>query len=333
MNGASQLAASVATEQFSFVAVDWGSSNLRAFLIDAQGQVLDQVQSSLGMLGLAESEFEDVLEALIGPWLSPIVPVYMAGMVGGKGGWHEVPYLSCPLALGELAQHICWLETKLASPVAIVPGVKAIGMSGFDDVMRGEETQLLGVIDEFSELAQGADYVCCLPGTHCKWVSIKNHAIAAFSTSISGELFERFSQDSSLVKGITLSSQFNPSGYTKGLQASRLKGGLLHHLFAVRSRYLCGDLAAEEVKDYLSGLIIGHDVKHNVATQYPVELPIFVVATEELGLRYREALSFYDRATLHFSSCQASIQGLTKLASKFPINPVTKSRSDASPMF
>jgi len=306
----------------SFIAIDWGTTNLRAFLMNQDGQVHAQRDSDQGMLKLGATDFEAVLSNLLGDWLTPDLPIYMAGMVGSRGGWQEVPYQQCPIKLNNLSEHLHWLKTALPNPIAIVPGLQSIGIGGYQDVMRGEETQLLGAMDWLE--AQGRveeEPVLCLPGTHCKWVQIKNGYVTQFSTSISGELFARLNDESSLVKGLPKSDVLNEDAFNQGVLASQQDGGILHHLFSARSRFVCGELAADEVRDYLSGVVVGHDVNDTLmafeaASLSTPESPVVIVGSEALSARYALALASRHLKSEFLDASEASIRGLKRLANK-----------------
>ena len=297
------------------IAVDWGTTNLRAFLIDQTGQVLDQRQSNRGMLTLEATEFEEALRRFLSGWLATGVPIYMSGMVGSRGGWQEVPYQHCPMPLAALTEHLYWLPTSLPCPVAIVPGLQGVGVSGHQEVMRGEETQLLGALDWLQSHGRGDEPpLCCLPGTHCKWVHIEQGEVRHFSTTLSGELFARLNDESSLVKGLPISHTLQTAAFTKGLVASQQAGGLLHQLFSVRSQFVCGALAAAEVRDYLSGIVIGHDVKDMLAALAPTQTSVLLIGNQKLTQRYALALSSHGLKSEFLDASEASIRGLTRLA-------------------
>lgn len=296
------------------VAVDWGTTNLRAFLLDPQGRVLAQRHSPQGALQIDSGKHQQVLYTLIGDWLTPTLPVLMAGMVGSRGGWHEVPYCNCPVALDELQDHLYWLDTDLPGPVAIVPGLQAQGVSGSVDVMRGEETQLLGVLDWLEQQGQGAqNLLCCLPGTHCKWVPLQHGSIHCFSTTFSGEVFAQLNQDSSLVRGLPMSAELNQQAFLRGVGTCRTPGGLLHHLFSCRSNFVSGQLPADQVRDYLSGVVIGHDV-FSMLTALDNQQPVLLVGSEALCQRYALALETFAIGSEFLSAAEASVRGLQRLA-------------------
>lgn len=300
-----------------FIAVDWGTTNLRAFLMNQDGDIEAQRDSDRGMLKLGTADFETVLSELLGDWLTSDLPIYMAGMVGSRGGWQEVPYQQCPIKLDDLGEHLVWLSTSLPNRVAIVPGLQATGIAGHLDVMRGEETQLLGAMDWLEAEGLGKDApLFCLPGTHCKWVQITDGQVVQFSTSITGELFARLDDESSLVKGLPKSDQLNENAFNKGVLASQQAGGILHHLFSARSRFVCGELRADEVRDYLSGVVIGHDVNDVLATQATPTSPVLIIGSQALSERYALALSSRGLNAEFLAANEASIRGLKRLANR-----------------
>ncbi|TDO95815.1 2-dehydro-3-deoxygalactonokinase [Marinomonas balearica] len=300
-----------------FIAVDWGTSNLRVFLIDRLGTILDQKQSDQGMLGLAPEAFESTLADIVAPWLEHNVPIYMAGMVGSKGGWQEVPYLQCPHLLTELSANLVQLETTLPVDVYIVPGAQGIGVGQQADVMRGEETQLLGLWKKLSmdaSVDSNKEIFFCMPGTHCKWGRIEKGELKQFSTTFSGELYAKLSQESSLVKGISSSDSFDPEVFQKGLDTSKKEGGLLHHLFSVRSRQVTGEMSDAAVFDYLSGIIVGNDVSEMSECLHLKGKRLYVIGSSLLAQRYRMALSESDTFVVQVDASEASILGLTTIA-------------------
>jgi len=305
------------------IAVDWGTTNLRAYLLDQQGQISDQRESEQGILHVQPNEYEKVLTQFIGDWFAEGLPVLMAGMVGSRTGWQEVPYQNCPVHLDHLAQHLEWLKTDLPGPVAIVPGLQGRGVSGCNDIMRGEETQLLGVLDWLQEQGLDENPLCCLPGTHCKWVRIEAGQVNQFSTTFSGELFSQINRDSSLVRGLPNSDKLDVEAFKLGLKTSQQPGGLLHHLFSCRSNYINNELAAEQVRDYLSGIVIGHDVQEMLAVVLPSELEekmptqkIYLVGSKHLADRYAHAFVMAGLEYEFMDAGEACVRGLKRLAAQ-----------------
>lgn len=294
------------------IAVDWGTSNLRVYLVALDGHVIAEKNSDRGMLTLKPSEFEWALKELIQDWFQYQVPVLLAGMVGSRGGWQEVPYLDCPLLLTDLSQHLTPLPVNWPVEAWIVPGVKAYGVSKQIDVMRGEETQLLGLLAALGDLTQRVSF--CMPGTHCKWGTLDSGRLSCFSTSITGELFALLSKHSSLTKGILdIEHEFDDAAFDDGVSVAQQSGGLLHQLFSVRSRWVTGDLSQTAVRSYLSGLIIGSDVIHML----PVvgEHPLYIIGSDAVSERYQRALSSMMPNTIHCLNARtASLYGFNALS-------------------
>ena len=293
------------------IAVDWGTSNLRVYLIDHDGQVMAEQASDQGMLSLAQGDFEPVLSALIQPWLHHQVPVLMAGMVGSRSGWQEVPYLECPLGLDGLATQLHQLDTGLPIAVYIVPGVKGVGAAGQVDVMRGEETQLLGLWGAHSD--SDGPMTFCLPGTHCKWGQLDQGRLEGFSTVMTGELFALLCQHSSLAKGQAGSvSQFDQDWFDAGVTLAQEQGGLMHQLFTVRSRTVTGELPASGLASYLSGILIGTDVLANL--ELCDNRHLYLIGSDTVSARYQRVLSRFAVDVSQLTAKDASVQGFVALA-------------------
>lgn len=273
------------------IAVDWGTSSFRAYLLDAEGGIAERRESAGGILRVRGGDFAAALEAEIGPWLAarPGALVVMSGMIGSRQGWREVPYIACPAEPAEIAQGLERLDWGEAGAEAwIVPGLLDDSRPGQPDVMRGEETQVLGALAALP----AAGGLVCLPGTHSKWVRIENGVLQSFSTYMTGEVFDLLQGHSILsrlmIKGAVSADRWFLEGVTLGRQ-----GGLLNRLFSARSRALTGDLPEAEVRSYLSGLLIGDELAAAVPDQ-PAEVhllgapglvALYEAALEKLGHR------------------------------------------------
>ena len=165
------------------IAVDWGTSSLRCYRLDGHGAIVDSRSSNEGILNVAPGKFPDVLQKQIEGWDD--APIVMSGMVGSRQGWQEAPYVPCPAGFDEIAATL--LEVRQG--VWIVPGVSCRDSAGVPEVMRGEEVQVLGA---------GQDGLICLPGTHSKWVEVKNGRIERFGTFMTGEVYAMLRQHSIL---------------------------------------------------------------------------------------------------------------------------------------
>lgn len=237
----------------AFIGVDWGTTAFRAYLADGDGHALDSLDGGEGALGLKTGEHEAYLAGRLASW--PRLPVLACGMVGAKQGWREAPYVACPAGLAEIARAMLAVETSFGL-VRIAPGVRANDSGGAPDVMRGEETQVLGAL-----AAGGGDGVYVLPGTHSKWARVEGGRIVAFETFMTGEMFAVLRAHS--VLGRMMAPERDGAGFARGVEAARAlerPGDLLHAMFAARTFGLFESMPADQLGEYLSGLLIGAEI-------------------------------------------------------------------------
>ena len=230
------------------IAVDWGTSSFRAYRLDKAGNILETRAAAMGILNVPSGQFSRVLEQHIVGWIE--TPIVMSGMVGSRQGWMEAPYVKCPAGFDEIAeglQQVRWGDRS----AWIVPGVSCRDSARVPDVMRGEETQILGA---------GAEGLICLPGTHSKWVEVRNGRIEKFATYMTGEVYAVLRQHSILGRMME-EGQPDARAFADGVKRSAEPGGLLHHLFGVRTRGLMGELKPASSASYLSGIVIGHELR------------------------------------------------------------------------
>lgn len=265
------------------IAIDWGSSSLRAWRLDANGAAVDTRRADLGALGHGAATPALLADALQG-WDD--TELLLCGMVGARGGWSEAPYLPCPATPGALAQALQEVPTQGTAlqgrRARIVPGVRG-GSQALPDVMRGEETQIVGLLGQCPDAAQ-----VCLPGTHSKWVSLRAGAIAGVHTAMTGESYALYRRHSMLARSMPPTSEpevFDAEAFAAGVRRSGEPGGLLHHLFGVRTLGLFDRLVPAQAPAYLSGLLIGHEVR----AQLPLRAPVHLIGGPTLGARYRQA--------------------------------------------
>ena len=254
------------------IGIDWGTSSLRAYRLGADGAIVETREAPKGILSVAAGEFPQVLEQQIAGWRER--PIVMSGMVGSRQGWVEVPYVQCPAGPKEIASHL----SRVSPDTWIAPGVSFVDESGVPDVMRGEETQILGVLDQL-----GDPSLVCLPGTHSKWVQVREGKIAAIRTYFTGELFAVL-RAHSLLGRMMAEGAADEQAFAEGIDRSADEGGLLHHLFGVRTRGLFGELAPAASASYLSGLLIGHELRSMSA-----EKPFFLLGVPALVAGYARA--------------------------------------------
>jgi len=236
--------------------VDWGTSNLRVWLVDVSAGVLGERQSPEGMGTLTPDRFAGVLEthlAALGG--APDLPVVVAGMAGARAGWIEAPYAETPAGLTDL--HIQAVSAPgIDRDVRILPGV-CQRISGAEDVMRGEETQLLGAV------ASGlSDALFCLPGTHSKWVSLEGGRISRFTTVMTGELFQLISRQSILRLSIGegRAAAEHPAFGQAVEEALTGDFSLTSRLFSIRAQALLSGTDEASAASRLSGLLLGAEI-------------------------------------------------------------------------
>ncbi len=252
----------------ALLALDWGTSSLRAFLVAADGGVLERREAPRGVLHVPERDFARTFAEIAGPWLAdhPGLPALAAGMIGSRQGWREAPYAEAPAGLEELARGLVCVETGSGHPLSIVPGVSYRTAAGPPDVMRGEETQILGSL---AQGGSGGSEIFVLPGTHSKWALVAGRRIVWFATFMTGELYAVLKAHSilgRLIEGETHDAVHFRRGLAEAAEASPQAGGLLHKLFSARTLALFGELPRAGVASYLSGLLIGSELGEALAS-------------------------------------------------------------------
>ncbi len=230
------------------IGIDWGTSSFRAYRLGAGGDAVDWMETGQGIM--ADQDFASVLMGAVGSWLDESGPVLMSGMIGSRQGWVEAAYLPCPASAAALAGALVRVPFARAE-VWIVPGVSARDAAGVPEVMRGEETQIVGA---------AADGLVCLPGSHSKWARVADGRILGFETYLSGEAFAAI-RDGTILGRMMEAAPHDPDAFAAGVARSGQDGHLLHHLFGVRSLGLFGELGMAGSASYLSGLLIGHEVR------------------------------------------------------------------------
>ena len=291
-----------------WVMVDWGTSSLRGALLNARGEVLQERAFAQGILTVPAGGFAAVFAQRFGDWMAePHRRCLISGMAGSRQGWQEAPYCPCPAGFAELGQHLLWLET---GRIALVPGLSCIPADALNthDVMRGEEVQIYGAL----QLARRDNATLVLPGTHSKWVQVHNGRVTQFSTLMTGEIYALLSQHSILAKTLDLNGAFDPDVFLQGIKHSQQAGSLLHRLFAVRTLGLFDRLPAAALPSYLSGLLIGEELRSQAISNEAG--PVILIGSDTLTLRYTLALKHLNIASQSWGA-EATWAGLFALAS------------------
>lgn len=272
------------------IALDWGTSSLRGYLLGPEGVVLDQRGSDEGIMRISEGGFPATFTRLVGDWRQRhgALPALAAGMIGSTQGWVEASYLECPADVAACANGLTEVP---GFGLWIISGVRQ-SLPSRADVMRGEETQILGALAQ-SNTDRG---FFILPGTHSKWVTVASGRITGFSTFITGELFDVLSRYSILGRFASASDggAAGEQTFLSAIDLVRRTGGATSLLFGTRAGVLTGDLAAELTLDHLSGLLIGDELV-SALTELPADAPPTLIGNASLCGRYARALSRFGR--------------------------------------
>jgi 2-dehydro-3-deoxygalactonokinase len=276
------------TSPAALIGIDWGTTSFRAYRLDAGGRVVDGKSAPSGIL--KAGHFERVFEREIGAWLvdQPDLPVIASGMITSRQGWVEVPYCPCPAGSDEIARALRRHATGAGRVIHFVPGLSVIGADGVPDVIRGEETQILGEIGG----APGRRLLV-LPGTHSKWALVEDGRIAWFATFMTGEVFAVIKEHSILGRMMAGEAD-DAQAFRRGLAYARShRGGLLKRLFSARTLGLFGHLPESAIGSYLSGLMIGSEIAEalDCLEQAPSDEEITVIGSSDLTGRYLLAIA------------------------------------------
>ena len=293
----------------ALVGVDWGTTRLRVYRIDADGQPLERRESTLGIAGICDGDFSVALESLVADWCAerPGVPILMCGMVGSRQGWRETPYAPCPVSPGDCAM----MRVQMGHTAAwIVGGASTVDERGRYDVMRGEETQVFGTVENTDPM------LIVTPGTHSKWVLARNGRIESFRTYLTGELYSVLKRHSTLgwPSGATGEDSIAETTFLEGIQEARAEPDLLHSLFGVRTRALFESWDPATQSSYLSGVLIGHEVVNGLRGNSALA-PIVLIASSTLCKWYEMAFNAFDVPAFRIINSDLAVcRGLWKLS-------------------
>ncbi len=286
-----------------FIAVDWGTTNRRAYLVEDGAPSGREFEDGRGILSVERGQFEEAVRQVrdeLGD-----APMLLAGMIGSNRGWVDAPYVPCPAGLQELAGKLVQIPEENA---AIVPGVSF--SNGRSDVMRGEEVQLLGAITAGDV---PSDCVVCHPGTHNKWVRVRNRRIDSFRTVMTGELFNMV-REGSILSELTDGEASPGDAFLKGVRQGLTGAGITTELFEARARFLLGRLDRRDGPSFVSGLLIGEDVRIGIADGRPAD--VIVMGRPELTELYACALNEAGVEAVQIDGEGAFIAGACKIAER-----------------
>ncbi len=294
------------------IAIDWGSSSFRAYLMSPNGEILDEVASGDGIGSVAAGAYPATLKRLIGQWLEahPSLPVIASGMVGSRHGWREAAYVKCPAGPREVATQLTPVEAD-GRRVVLAAGLSYVDEAGQPDVMRGEETEIFGVADAGPRLI-------VLPGSHSKWAKVDGDRVVAFKTFVTGELFAALRDHTVAGAFAKAAPAKRPGeafalGVRRGAAAGACEGksGLLGLMFGARSLPLTGALSESDAGEYLSGLLVGAEVGE-ARRLFPGEAP-HVAGADALVERYLAAFAALG-VSARAAPPRAAARGLFRIA-------------------
>jgi 2-dehydro-3-deoxygalactonokinase len=287
------------------IAVDWGTTHLRAYRLDASGEIESRRSEPKGIMSVQSGDFAAALDGILAGWDEAADRlILMSGMIGSRQGWIDVPYMSCPARLRDLAggvRSVAWAGRR----AFICPGLACRDADGIPDVMRGEEVQIFGAL---SVTGRTGDVTLCLPGTHSKHAAIRGGAVESFVTHMTGEIFALL-RDHSILGRSLAQCRADLDAFDDGLRRARQAGGLLHHIFGVRTRLLMGQADAASLAHYLSGILIGHEL-----ASAKMASPVLIVGASELAALYQRALAHEGVEASMIAADIATTRGLHALA-------------------
>jgi 2-dehydro-3-deoxygalactonokinase len=267
------------------IGLDWGTTACRAYLIAADGAVLARSTDGPGILRVENGAFGPWLDSMTGAWIAAhgVLPVILSGMVGSRQGWMEAPYAPCPAGADDLVGRLARIDHDALS-ISVVPGLSTENGT-MPDVMRGEETQILGALALSGE--NGGLFL--LPGTHSKWAEAAEGRILSFRTFMTGEVFGAL-KDHTILGRPMRDAAFDAAAFAQGVREGAVldsAGALLNRIFATRTYSLTGRLTDTALADYLSGLLIGAEI---IEMMDLTERPVTIIASPSLAKRYTDAL-------------------------------------------
>jgi 2-dehydro-3-deoxygalactonokinase len=294
------------------IVLDWGSTRLRAYALAGDSRILQARHADTGVFSVDKGQFESTLRALIGDWLDrvPDIEICAAGMVGSANGWAEAPYVCTPASTQALREQVLHVPFQHSNHILkIIPGVRH-GMGAEVDVMRGEETQIFGVLGGLK------DALLCLPGTHCKWVIVRDGAIVDFRTHYTGELYQWLATQSSVSKVLDPSAAFDAGAFDEAAQcAMQNPSDLLNQVFTLRASVVARERTGAQAASAAQGALIGSDVANGLQylrRKMGIFSRIALVGNATLNAHYLRVLNMQGiETTAH--DADATVSGLTRI--------------------
>jgi len=266
------------------VAIDWGSTSFRAYRFE-HTKVIDQIEASCGIktvLSQHDGNFASVLEQQVGSWLNPGDDVLLSGMITSANGWIETPYIPCPLQCEDICKHLTQ-HSDSNRTLYFVPGVSQFNPHA--DVMRGEEVQILGLQTDSSN---NASQLVVMPGTHSKWALMQEQQLRHFTTMITGELFSTL-VNHTLIGAFANEDDWCDKTFLDAVELGYQDTNIISKLFSARSSVLLNTMQKSEVSAYLSGLLIGSEIREGLAIADQQSPPLTIIGSQALTKKYLTA--------------------------------------------
>lgn len=305
-------------QDYCYIAIDWGTSRLKAYLCSVQAhknvEVLDEIQAA----GVQKNhkDFAATFRDITQHWREEygLLPVYMGGQIGSSIGWKQSPYVACPVAPVDIVTGQVEFECE-GQTINIIPGVSCQHANGHFDVMRSEEIQVLGWLEASASHRNGT-YLICLPGTHTKWILVQDGIIQMFKTAMTGELFDLLTHSSILIQAP--SDIFSSEAFDLGSKftLASASGSLIHGLFSVRTKQLFDELNADEANSYLSGLLIGSDVRAALyANEWKIESvdEVIIIGESHISDLFERVIHTQSKCVKCFHGKQATVLGFAAI--------------------
>ena len=296
-----------------FILVDWGTTRVRAYLVEGE-TITDRVEADEGVSALSKGQHAGVFRRLCGPWLEgePDLPVALVGMVGSREVWVEAPYATCPAAPADVARAMIEVDLGGGRSGHIVPGLSCEPSPGAVDVMRGEETLAFGA---------GVDAgLICLVGTHPKWVEMRGGRLHRFATYLTGEMYALMRHHSMVGRPAT--EPEDPAGFDLGLDAAERNAGagrvgLLHLLFGARAATVTRRLPPTALGPYISGLLTGDEI-NGAFSQFEKPESVTVIADGPRAEIFAKALARHGVRAAVKEPVEALVAGLGRILAARP---------------
>ncbi|MCF2947953.1 2-dehydro-3-deoxygalactonokinase [Paraglaciecola aquimarina] len=294
----------------SYLVVDWGSTNFRAFAMDRADQLLDSKEAPIGLLQIKDGNFAQTLQDLLAAWLTEYqhLPIFMAGMIGSLKGWVNVDYAATPTSTSALVKKAHSFALPWGPKATILPGVCHNYEADNYDVMRGEEVQIFGL----AKLVKTNKFNAILPGTHSKHATYVDGQITAFASFLTGEFYSVLSNHSLLGKALPENPPQDDQAFLKGVLDGQT-GQLTNRIFLAWTNRLFKNLTEAQIPDYLSGLLIGHELKALTSKQ------VYLVGGSSLCARYALACKELQIQSETVSGNQCFLAGIIDLVSELKL--------------